>query len=90
MSGASSLVIYRFYILEYQNAPRAAKRKAKKKAIKIKLRVHSYYVNWLGSIAYFDFRFKRGDLIVKFTPFYVPLVYHLFQNEIPLILSKMV
>jgi hypothetical protein len=59
---------YAFLILlptsEYQSTPRAAKRKAKKKAVKIELRVHNALVSIGAKYIIFEFQVQGGNLAI--------------------------
>jgi hypothetical protein len=58
-SGASLLVLFLLPISEYQSAPRAAKRKAKKKVVIVKLRAHGFSFKTARSISLSISGFKR-------------------------------
>ena len=58
-SGASLLVLFLLPISEYQRAPRAAKRKAKKKVVIVKLRAHGFSFKTARSISLSISGFKR-------------------------------
>jgi hypothetical protein len=65
LSGASSLVLFLLPISEYKSAPRAAKRKAKKKVAKVKLRAHGFSFKNEQSIPLSIVGFKWENLAGK-------------------------
>ena len=79
------LVLFLLPISEYQSAPRAAKRKAKKKVAKIKLRVHGFSFKNGQSIPLSIVGFKWENLAGKIRRLTKNFVakYQMLHNEIP-------